>query len=97
MNQLKQVAMVDYDPVKEDACFSFYTRQGNHKKLWVNVKTYRKLVGPKKDWDDEKMGAITMYQTELVNILKNEVSEDLVQWFDKETNRIMQAKTAGVK
>lgn len=92
-SDLKRLAMVDYDPVKEEACISFYTSSGNHAKLWVKKQTFALLMGPSKKWDVEKMGSQTLYQTELKRIIEDEIgTSKCIAWYEDTANEIMRRR-----
>ena len=96
MSDLKQLAMVEYDQVKEEGCFAFYTKHGNYQKLWVHAGTFKMLMDSDIPWDSDKYGEITHYQKELIDAFKKEYpGVNAGKWFRDKANNISREKAMG--
>ena len=94
---LKPFTMVDYDPVKDEACMSFLSpNTGDTRKLWICRDTLMRLVGIKR-WNRDAYGEPLLYQTELKTVLMREFPKtaEIETWFDSTSNDLMRHKAQG--
>lgn len=91
MRKDTRVEMVDYDPVKERACFSYISSKGKPLSLWIHRTTFYKLLhGP---WEQEKMGEPTLQQKELRDSIRTSIKGHYGKWFEDVANDIMKQRT----
>ena len=89
MGGLENVSMKRYDPVKEMATFVYVGKSGEPSRLNITRFTFEHLMTPGA-WDRVKMGEPYGYQTDFASVVKKEIENDFMGWFDKCANRCLE-------
>lgn len=92
---IKRFEMVDYDPVKDEALFSYYTKTGIRKEIWQHRQTFATLFKDSRIWRNLYRAPMTGDQEDLVQVAKITIPGNPEKWFSETSNQILKERANG--